>query len=283
MEARIERDELERELKRIHRDIQAILDEREEDLADFSNREVMLNELLKASTTEFKATVTTRWDLPLPIPIELETEDKLDELLQVSEETFHGLKLNIIRKVENDAWELSGSAGNVEFTVEFKTQQKQGKTSIKSFELKKIPHECASEVTPLMELARSRSCVRTWLVGIAEYAYLVKERDEVFGKIRRDAPPGSCRPIERRIQSHLDFTSRNGEKSIRLLWRAEWTVLPDINEPNEFLTPRCELVALRGFDEQVEMLIEDTDSFSGLVRQHGLAHAAVLLIQKLYQ
>jgi len=292
MEARFEREEIQRELKRVQRDIQAIKDERElesgardgEDKGEDAG-EALLQELLKTSEAELlDQNGKTRWDLPLPVPPELETEERLDELLQVSEEIFGSLKLNAVKRGEagSNAWELSGSAGPVEFKVAFQTKVEGKRTIVRNFELKKIPHECVQELNPLIELAKARSCVRTWLVGLSEYAFLVQERELAFSDIRTQTPYGSCRPPERRVQTFIEAVSDDVKRAIRLFWRADWTVMPEPDEPNEFLLPRCELMAVRGFDDAGKAVIEDPDAFSGLVRKHGIVSAMVLLVKRMY-
>ena len=295
MEARFERDELQRELKRVQRDIQALLDEENEYLQEnvegigggnkLEGGEILLNELLKSSEYELEESAKTRWDLPLPVPAELETEERLDELLQISEEALGGLKLHLVRRTSatSSSWELTGSAGPVEFKVEFQTKIEGERTIIRNFELKKIPHECVQEVNPLMELARSRSCVRTWLVGMSEYAFLIQEREVAFAEIRSLSPHGSVKPQERRVQNYLDAVSNDGQRSIRLVWRAEWTVLSDHTEPNEFLLPRCEVLAFKGFEKESKVTVEDPDAFSGLARKHGIPGAMVILIKKMQE
>lgn len=275
MEERFLRDSLERELKRVRQDISAILGTNNEEHNALDSTS-LVEELLTKTTQEELNAAGQKWDLPLPIPLELETEQRLGQLLDCCEAIFSGLRLKPAKRLAGNTWELTGEAGIVQFTLEFQTSNGR----MTKFELKKFPSECTAEIADLMQLARSRSCLRTWLVGLSEYSFLVTERARAFAEIRSRQPHmGMVENSTKRIETSLDVIGSGGEKKLRLVWRAKWTAIPTSTfDPNEFLVPEIELQCLQGFTEEEKMVVEDGEALSGMIRTRGGVEAAVLLL-----
>lgn len=284
--SRLAKDDTLRELKRVKSQILELKAQQDEEALESEDDDegdalLISTELLRASEAEERiSNSATRWDLPLPVPIELEDLARLNRLLTSAERAFFGLHLSKIKRAaEGGAMELNGvaGAGMVEFAVRFQSED----GNVKQFRVTKLPRECEEELRPLIELAKSRNCVRTWLVGVAEYGVLVSERQHAFREVRR-LVPAACVEIEQRNAPFIELTSGR-DKTIRFVWRPTWTALPkDVVEPNEFLVPECTLRVVEGeFSDAEKRLIEESGGFDVLVRQFGVVTALVKIAKAL--
>ena len=188
------------------------------------------------TTTTTTTTTSTTTTLPLPVPKELETPERLARLLTANEGLFAaGARVRLRAKWTSRKECVVTVASSDDALWYLEANVTIAKTGL----WLSVGTRPSSELDGLVRLAERRRCLRTLVVGFAEYMDMVHRRRRAVDELERvlgsggqlvrdpvlaDQEEGAPPPPPGTM---LELRSASGEKRVRIQWTAAFVGMPE--------------------------------------------------------
>jgi len=178
------------------------------------------------------------WNVPLPVPTELEDPVRLDTLIMASGEVFCGLSLSPLIKGTDDLWILRGEVanGDVAFEARFQVEFEPNKC-IRSVQVLLSEH-AVEEAQDLIHIATAKTCLRTLVLGLAEFGAMYSARQAAFEQIRNELGDDLCSVSGNTIK----ILSNDGERHLIIEWTCSFVPYGGHSQSSEFIRPSIKII-----------------------------------------